>query len=98
MQHVSYKNRLKELGLLSLKHLWENLLAGYQYKETAYEKEAEQLFTKACSNKTRRNGSKLKDSGFRLDIGYIKKFFTVKMVRHSKRFPSGNPCGCPPTP
>lgn len=37
----------------------------------AYEKGGEQLFTRACSDKTRRNGFKLKDSSFRLDIKEI---------------------------
>lgn len=40
-----------------------------------------------CSDSTRRNGFKLKDSSFRLDIRYIKKFFTVSMVRNRKRLP-----------
>lgn len=34
-----------------------------------------------------RNGFKLKDSSFKLDIRYIEKFFTVSMLRHRKRLP-----------
>lgn len=40
----------------------------------------------------RRNGFKLKEGRFRLNIR--KKFFTVRMVRHWYRVPQRS-CGCP---
>lgn len=43
----------------------------------------QRLFTKACSDRTKGNEFKLKDSRFKLDIG--KKFFTVKVVTHWNR-------------
>jgi len=80
LEHLSCRDRLRELGLFSLekKKLQGNLIAAFQ--KGAYRKAGEGLFIRACSNRTRGNGFKLKDERFRLDIR--NKFFTVKVVRH----------------
>jgi len=66
----SYEERLRELGLFSLeeKGLRGQLIVAFQYLEEAYEKDGNRLFSRACGNRTRGKGFKLKKGRFRLDI------------------------------
>lgn len=77
---LSYKDRLRELGLFNLKkrRFCGDLIRTFHYLMGAYKKAEEGLFTKTYG--MRDNCFKLGKSRFRLDIR--RKSFTVRVVEH----------------
>ncbi|KAJ7397529.1 hypothetical protein BTVI_134528 [Pitangus sulphuratus] len=81
MKHISYEERLRELGLFSLekRRFCSDLIAAFQYLKGAFKKDGQRLFARVFSDRTRDNCFKHKESRFGLDVR--KKFFTVRVVR-----------------
>jgi len=63
----------------------------FQYLKGAYKHEGKRLFMRLESDRTRGNGSKLREGRFGLDIR--RKFFTRRVVTHWTGCPRR--CGCP---
>ena len=87
LEYLSCEARLRDLGQSSLekRRLWGYLIAAFQYLKRAYKKAGDGLFARACSDRTRGDGFKMKEGRFELDIR--KKFIMMSVVRHWIRLP-----------
>ena len=79
-----YKGRLRELGLFCLekRSLRGDLINVSKYLKGGCQEDRDSLFSVVPSNRTRRNGHKLKHRKYQLNMHISQHFFTVRVTEH----------------
>jgi len=87
LEHLSYKERLRELGLFSLKkrRLRGDLRNADKYLQGGCQEDGARLFSVVPSDRTRGNGHRLKQR--KLQLNLRKNFFPLRVTEPWPRLP-----------